>query len=270
MIKTVSFAPSRSARAATKVAGKSSSKAATAQPARAPQAASDVVSVAEKPAKTQLAPTTSGSSSKSANGAETAPTRRRAVVETPIAPVEKTVVKTRAAKVAPAKSAESEAVLCESVAPAKKAPAKRTARKSEDVALDFSDETEVEIEAPVSATPAAATAPVVAPRIKKVRAPKDLAAQYGATPDSEVVPRVVAEKAAPRKRLTRAAKEARSQMLRPDDGVLQRLQQANAIEVKKPASRGRGWEFECGRCGRISRFQTPGAICECGAIAVRE
>ncbi len=115
-----------------------------------------------------------------------------------------------------------------------------------------------------------ASQPVAAPKAKRSRVPKDLAAQYGGASQTEEAPRRAIETVAPRKRLTRAKKEARSQLLRADDEVLQRLQQANAIEAKKPERRGRGWEFECGCCGRVTRFQTPGAICECGAIAVRE
>lgn len=264
MIKTVSFAPPRSARAASK----SSSKAAPAQPARAIEAASGSAALSSKPAKTRLAPPASGSSAKSAAIAEAAPVvpaRRRAAVEKP-------AVNARVTRVASADAAmiEAEIVEPEVAAPARKAPAKRAARKSSDadVALDFGVETAAKVEAEVKDPVEAAR--VVAPRIKRSRAPKDLAAQYGAAPETDVAPRVVAEKNVPRKRLTRAAKEARSQMLRPDDDVLQRLQQANAVEVKKPASRGRGWEFECGCCGRTTRFQTPAAICECGAIAVKE
>lgn len=270
MIKTVSFAPPRSARAAAKVASKSSSKPANVQPAHAAESASGDVAVASRPAKMQPALLASGSSPIPESMTDVAPARRRAATKTPAAPDEASSMKVPTPEAVPAQKISAPEI----VAPAIKAPTKRAARKSNGAApeMEFSTGVEAQIEAETDATsvtPDAATAPV-APKIKRSRAPKDLAAQYGGAPETGVAPRVVAEKPAPRKRLTRAAKEARSQMLRPDDDVLQRLQQANSIEVKKSATRGRGWEFECGRCGRITRFQTPAAICQCGAIAVRE
>lgn len=253
MIKTVSFAPPRSARAAANV-----------QSARAVESASSDVAVAPRAAKTQPALLASASSSKSEFMTDAVPTRRRAAAKMISAQVS-------APEVAPIQEISAPEIVASST----KAPAKRAARKSNGAApeIEVSHEVEASIEvetaAIVSAVPDIATAPVT-PKIKRSRAPKDLAAQYGGALETEITPRIVAEKPAPRKRLTRAAKEARSQMLRPDDDVLLRLQRANSIEVKKPATRGRGWEFECGRCGRITRFQTPAAICQCGAIAVRE
>ena len=115
------------------------------------------------------------------------------------------------------------------------------------------------------------TAPAeIAPKAKRSRVPKDLAQQYGARED-EAPRRAVVEVAAPRKRRTKEQREARSQLLRPDEEVLQRLQQAQTVAPSRPAPRrARGWRFECGHCGRVSRFETPGALCDCGAIAVRE
>ncbi len=272
MIKTVSFAPPRSARAAAKPASKSSSQSAKAQPARATSAATVASKSVSKPAKTQAARSTFGSSAGSDVEAIAAPPRRRAASKTPVAPdetpaAEATVApkitaskKTRAASSAP----NTEVAAADAVPHAAKTPAKRAARKTV-VAAE-----KAVIAGMKEAAPATVVAPAVAPKVKRSRAPKDLALQYGAAPEIDAAPRAVADKTAPRKRRTRAEKEARSQMIRPDDDVLQRLQQANAIKVQKPARRGRGWEFECGRCGRITRFQTPGAICECGAIAVRE
>ena len=154
--------------------------------------------------------------------------------------------KTRASKtVSPAEVADASAIVSE-----KKAPVKTLSKTT-------AETTRVE-------------ADKVKPVAKRSRVPKDLAAQYGGAPATDDARRPVVEANAPRKRLTRAKKEARSQLLRADDEVLQRLQQANAVEVKQPARRGRGWEFECGCCGRVTRFQTPAALCECGAIAVRE
>ena len=273
MIKTVSFAPPRSARAA-KAVGKSASKPAPAQPARAANAATSSL--------TQPARVSSGSSPISQIEEKSATPRRRAATKT-IAP-EVAVSEVAVSEVAVSEVAAAEVAVSE-VEPKAAAPKKSRAAKIApaiaatspgSAATDANPATNravktTEVAAPVEiAREASKSEPIIAPKIKRSRVPKDLALQYGASPESDVAPRVVAEKPAPRKRLTREAKAARSQMLRPDDGVLQRLQQANAIEVKKPASRGRGWEFECGRCGRVSRFQTPGAICACGAIAVRE
>lgn len=235
MIKTVSFAPPRAVRAAAssnKTLGKNANS----------RAASSSAPAKPSPVKTQVA-TSSANSAK----AEIAPATLN-VVEARAALTPK---KPRAAKVAP--DAPAETVVAE-VKPAKRSASKmQTAEKIEEI----TDETVVATEK-------------AAPKAKRSRVPKDLAAQYGGAAETESVPRRVVETVAPRKRLTRAKKEARSQLLRADDEVLQRLQQANAIAAKKPERRGRGWEFECGCCGRITRFQTPGAICECGAIAVRE
>ena len=268
MIKTVSFAPPRSARAAAKPAGKSASKPAKVQPARAVATAA----VADKPAKTQPARATSGSSLAPRTEENAVAPRRRAAqnsnlaLDFEVAPTEVETKatapkKTRAAKTAPAPVASTTAATAPAtVAPAAKISTKSRAAETAEVA---------QIEDVVAEPEKAPLETKVAPKIKRSRAPKDLALQYGGAA-TEDVPRPVAEKPTPRKRLTREAKAARSQMLRPDDDVLQRLQQANAVEVKKTASRGRGWEFECGRCGRVSRFQTPAAICACGAIAVKE
>lgn len=244
MIKTVSFAPPRSARAAAKVASQSPRKAVKAQPARAEEAATVAAKPLAKPAKTQSARVTSGSSPVAKTKAEATTSRLDSGAQTPatVARAKKRALKTDAT-------------------PDEVTPAKRAARKAKPT---------TSTQTPQNASPViVATAPAVAPKAKRSRAPRDLAAQYGAAPETEMAPRI-AEKNAPRKRLTRAEKEARTQLLTPDEELMQRLQQANAVEVKQPARRGRGWEFECGRCGRISRFQTAGAICECGAIAVRE
>lgn len=268
MIKTVSFAPPRSARAAAKAAGKSASKPAKVQPARATVASASGAAVAARPAKTQSARATSGSSVTPRPEETGASPRRRAAQnsgktpEVAVVEAEPKVIaakKTRAAKVVPATAATSPV----GAEPAAQTPAQRGVAKTAKAAE------KIEV-APQPTPTEPKTETKVAPKVRRSRAPKDLALQYGAAPATEDVARNVVEKPAPRKRLTREAKAARSQMLRPDDDVLQRLQQANAVEAKKPASRGRGWEFECGRCGRITRFQTPGAICACGAIAVRE
>ena len=193
------------------------------------------------PAKTSPAKPISTKTQSGAPKVESAPaTLDGAQVRASLAPR-----KTRAAKVAPV------------------APVSAQVKPTKSGASNAQVEAKLEVE-PVAATEKAA------PKARRSRVPKDLAAQYGGASESADVPRRVVETVAPRKRLTRAEKEARSQLLRAGDEVLQRLQQANTIAAKKPERRGRGWEFECGCCGRISRFQTPGALCQCGAIAVRE
>ena len=235
MIKTVSFAPPRTVRAATS-SNKTSVKGASRDSNSRVASSSAPAKVA--PVKTQAAP--SSAKKVEAVSATLDVTEARATL---------TPKKPRAAKLSPDVVADAVVV--------KVKPAKRGANTAEKVEEKTTDERVVATEK-------------MAPKVKRSRAPKDLAAQYGGSSATEDVPRRVVEAVAPRKRLTRAKKEARSQLLRADDEVLQRLQQANAIEAKKPERRGRGWEFECGCCGRVTRFQTPGAICECGAIGVRE
>jgi hypothetical protein len=111
-----------------------------------------------------------------------------------------------------------------------------------------------------------------APRTKKAAIPENLAEQYGAKLSKRVesgkVDVPVAD--APKKRLTKAEREARKQLLRPDEGLMERLQRATPVVTAKKVAKPRGWRFECGRCGRVLHFQTPGALCECGAIAVKD
>ena len=287
MIKTVSFAPPRAAKTAaktpSKAPGKVAGKVASAIPTRA---------ASSPPANPS--PTNSTARAKTSNPANSTNDRAEEAVAT------ESTLPPRAAKVAVKKPRAAKNLGLEAettVSPADQTPVKRRARKtvaSSPVASSPVASSPV-ASSPVASSPVAAEtasrvpkkratsgeapAPTVeaadasgqtAPKVRRSRVPKDLAAQYGGALEAEDAPRPVAEAPAPRKRLTRAKKEARTQMLQPDEGLLQRLQQANAVEVKKPASRGRGWEFECGRCGRVTRFQTPGAICECGAIAVRE
>ena len=230
MIKTISFAPPRAPRPP-KSAGKTSGKSANAR------VASSAVPAKSPPAKTQTANVQSPKT----------PTAKASAS----APATLDVSKVRAA-------------LQQNAAPAKKP----RAAKSAPVAKAAAQSAVASEESKTSATKVVENK--ATPVAKRSRVPKDLAAQYGGAPAIEDVPRHVVEASAPRKRLTRAKKEARSQLLRADDSVLQRLQQANAVEAKKPASRGRGWEFECGCCGRVSRFGTPAALCQCGAIAVKE
>lgn len=107
---------------------------------------------------------------------------------------------------------------------------------------------------------------------KRVYAPKDLAAQYGEKVVERPTAAPVLETVAPKKRLNKAEREARRQLIKPDEGLRERLARASQVTVKKVKSepRGKGWKFECGRCGTVSYFQTPGAVCVCGTIAIKE
>ena len=108
-------------------------------------------------------------------------------------------------------------------------------------------------------------------KAKKVRVPKDLAAQYGEkTVERPVITPL--EPDAPKKRLSKAERQARHDLMKPSEGLMERLARANQISLRKPASepRGKGWKFACGRCGAISYFQTPCGLCACGTIAVKE
>lgn len=122
------------------------------------------------------------------------------------------------------------------------------------------------------------TAPVVpaAPpkKTRRAKVPVNLAEQYGQSlskrvqSGAEVLP---VEDEAPKKRLNRAERAARRELMNPDDELRARLQRVqNAAPSAKPDKRPRGWRFECGRCGQTSFFQTPGALCACGALAIKE
>ena len=267
MIKTVSFAPPRAPRAS-KSAGKNASSRVigAAMPAKSPLKVQDgtasALKVQDSSVQTLKVQDTKKRASKTSHSPATLDVSEvRAALQKSAAPAKKP----RAAKLAsPTEAAPIEAATTEA------APTEAAAIEA--INAPKTDATSV---AKARAETGAPAAKIVegkaAPVARRSRVPKDLAAQYGAAPATDDGPRhAVVETAAPRKRLTRAKKEARSQLLRADDNVLQRLQQANAIEAKKPASRGRGWEFECGCCGRVTRFQTPAALCECGAIAVKE
>lgn len=120
------------------------------------------------------------------------------------------------------------------------------------------------------------TAPQVAPakRVKRAKVPLNLAEQYGQSLSKRVgngVELPVAEEEAPKKRLNRAERAARRELMNPDDDLRARLLRAqNAVPSVKPEKRPRGWRFDCGRCGRTSYFETPGALCSCGALAIKE
>lgn len=137
--------------------------------------------------------------------------------------------------------------------------------------LDFSAPEPVPAPLPQVALPQVAL-PQAEVKARKPRVPKDLALQYGekTTTRSEIAPPVEPE--SPKKRLSKTEREARRALIKPSEGLLERLARANQISHRKAQSepRGKGWKFECGRCGTTSYFQTPGGLCGCGTIAVKE
>jgi hypothetical protein len=167
------------------------------------------------------------------------------------APKEKTP-KEAVAKVAPAE-AESASTEPDVATKPKKAAAKVDSTKL--------DSTKVE-----------STKPTLDLKGKKVRAPKDLALQYGEKPTERPTTPVIAEAETAKKRLTKVQREARRELIKPDEGLIERLARATQIQVVKPKSepRGKGWKFMCGRCGNTSYFQIPAALCDCGAIAIKD
>jgi len=103
--------------------------------------------------------------------------------------------------------------------------------------------------------------------------PADLAAQYGQK--SQAAPRVTAAEEAPlrKPRRTAAARAKLQQALRPDEGILARLEHAKTAGMNKkhePGRRSKNWKARCGRCGVQSEFSVPAAVCpKCGAILMR-
>jgi len=180
--------------------------------------------------------------------------------------------------------------------PAKRAP-RRAAAPAQD-SLDLFDESNAPEEkavAPVpietkaqgkpKAAPVAAPAPVQTPEAtlakpaapakkRRVKIPVNLAEQYGQSLSKRVETGAVVsapEEETPRKRLNRAERQARRELMNPDDDLRARLERAhNAVPSAPKEKRPRGWRFDCGRCGQTSFFQTTGAICSCGALAIKD
>jgi len=131
------------------------------------------------------------------------------------------------------------------------------------------------VAAPVSAqapepTLQKSTAPA---KKRRVKIPVNLAEQYGQSPSKRAEGGAVIaapEPEAPRKRLNRAERQARRELMNPDDDLRARLARAhNAVPEARKEKRPSGWRFDCGRCGQTSFFQTNGAICSCGALAIK-
>ncbi|RYX86153.1 hypothetical protein EON83_02725 [bacterium] len=137
---------------------------------------------------------------------------------------------------------------------------------------------------PIESAPVEAVAAIVektAPKkaaagVKKARRPRvpvNLAEQYGQNLSKRVENgvEIPSEEDTPKKRLNRAERQARRELMTPDDDLMARLHRVhNAIPSAKPIKRPKGWRFDCGRCGQTSFFQTSGAICTCGALAIKE
>jgi len=144
-------------------------------------------------------------------------------------------------------------------------------------------ETKAQVKAKVA--PVAPAIPVQAPepalpklaapaKKRRVKIPENLAEQYGQSLSKRVESGAVVtapEEEAPKKRLNRAERQARRELMNPDDDLRARLERAhNAVPVARKEKRPRGWRFDCGRCGQTSFFQTNGAICSCGALAIKD
>jgi rubrerythrin len=128
---------------------------------------------------------------------------------------------------------------------------------------------------PAPAKPAKAEEKTVsAKRGRRSKIPDNLAEQYGQNLSRRAATAPVeVESESPRKRMTREEREKRRQLMAPDPGLLQRLARAHAAASTAPkrASKPRGWELRCGRCGTVTRFTTPGAVCpKCGAIGLKD
>ncbi len=262
MIKTVSFAPPRAASGAT---SKPSSKVA-ARKAAVQNASRAKVPAPVQPARAQVA------------SQERAPSSLATLFPMPSspAPVSAAQARQQLQNAAPAAKTRSR------VASDSPAPSKRATRSAPSLDL-FSEE---DVPAPVKANievapvveeiivapePATSKAPK---KTKRTKVPVNLAEQYGQSLSKRVevgAPPAPVEEEAPKKRLNRAERTARRELMTPDDDLRARLHRAqNAVSLAKPEKRPRGWRFDCGRCGQTSYFQTTGAICPCGALAIKE
>ena len=162
------------------------------------------------------------------------------------------------------------------------ASAKPSARKTKSVPVPptpASPPKSVRAKTAVEKKPAADTADnttiLIAPTVKRMRVPADLAERYGENrKERKVVEAVpVAEKKA---RKTAEQREKLRQLMTPDDDILQRLARVAsgpsrpAPRQKKVARSKSEWESRCGKCGIVGSFSTPAALCaKCGAITVR-
>lgn len=215
--------------------------------------------------------------------AESAP--KKAAVKTKIAPkpaavkakvpVVKAAVKAvKATKTAVPKAAksvvETDGRVGKAAAPKKAAPEKVAPKKAAP-----------EKPAPPQAQAIEKAAGKPAVKAKRVRAPKNLAAQYGETA-SEDKPRPAAEMLleVPKKsRRTAKARAKRQEAMQVDDELLQRLARVGSAsslviggeEEPVKARRSRKWQVMCGKCGHEQSAKTAATLCDgCGTILLRE
>lgn len=162
-------------------------------------------------------------------------------------------------------------------APAKKVAAPKPAKSAVKVAAS---KTAVQKTATEKTSPAtSAEKPAV--KAKRVRAPKNLAAQYGES-EAENKPRAASEillEPPKKSRRTAKARAKRHEAMQVDDDLLQRLARAGSAsslvigeeEAPAKARRSRKWEIMCGKCGHDQSAKTAAALCDgCGTILLRE
>lgn len=130
-----------------------------------------------------------------------------------------------------------------------------------------------------------ASTPATEIKGRRVRAPKDLALQYGETTQKVRAPQVPATERKARR--DAAARQKRKEFMTPDDELLARLARAGMIasslapevdalnghsrKASTTKRRPRSWQSQCGKCGAASTFKTAVGLCvKCGAIAVRD
>ena len=137
--------------------------------------------------------------------------------------------------------------------------------------------------APLKAADIRVAEPAV--KARRVRAPKDLAVQYG---ESVKQKRVVETTATKRARRDAVVRQKMRDAMEVDDDLIARLRRAGVMggdeETASPnghrarhftgggsGRRPRKWEGCCGKCGGKSLFKTAAGLCaKCGAIMVRE
>ncbi len=255
MIKTVSFAPPRAS------GSRQSAKASKAKPAslltaESPRAASEIDSEVSKKesAPAQAAPLKNGVSGGSPSALRAKKTGAKSGSELSLNLFSDGFDEAGSASIPAPRKTEKPRVKAENSA--------KTATEK------------VVPEAEIAAPGIAVQVPqsVAAVKAKKVRVPKDLAAQYGEKTAIRPAVPLALEVEAPKKRLNKTERQARRDLMKPSESLMERLARANQITARKPASepRGKGWKFQCGRCGATSYFQTPGGLCACGTIAIKE
>jgi hypothetical protein len=115
-------------------------------------------------------------------------------------------------------------------------------------------------------------------KTKRARVPADLALQYGEKATKRNTRADVIPAKERRARRDAAAREKLRQLMRPDEGIMERLARAGALggdiettaKSRPTVRRSRKWEARCGKCGIKGLFATPAALCQkCGTILIR-